>query len=493
MSLLSALSVRSKSMSCFFCATLFLSAGCSAPPEAPRGEPPQTSAREDSEESLRAAHIANLQREADATYAAQTMADEVLASNAAQRLRFQLSEHGLQVRPARSASWHTSLALQRAGCARQLQTVSPAEPPIVQGNRIEYRRAGLREWYVNGPLGLEQGFDVERQPGCDEGSGLILELALAGDLKPREQPRAPTSPQLALVDEDGRSVLSFGELHAFDAAGKTLPAALEVDGMSVRLRIDDRGARYPLTVDPLIANQQAWLPPADGKKGDWNGYAVAISGDTALVGAWSADLPGKVDAGAAYVYVRAAGFWTLQAKLTAADADIGISFGTSVALDGDTAMVGAHNATAGGKMQAGAAYVFTRAGTTWTQQAKLVSGDPETKGFFGVGVAVRGDTAVVGSDWADVGTTLQAGAAYVFLRTGTTWAQQAKLTAADATPDSYFGYAISLHGQTALIGAYYAPVAGKTLAGAAYVFTRAGTAWTQQAKLVAGDVSGGEN
>lgn len=483
--------VRTSVIPCFF-AALFLIGGCNTAPSTAPGGATQTSARDATEESLRAAHIATMQREADATYAAWTAGGEVLANNASQRLRFKLSERGVQVRADGAAPWQNSLALQRAGCREQLRVVASAAPQV-RGNRIEYQRPGLKEWYVNGPLGLEQGFDVDRPPGCEEGAGLILELALAGDLRPREQERTRTSPQLAFVDTRGRAVLSFGELHAFDADGKTLLAAMEVEGMSVRLRIDDRGARYPLSVDPLIANQQGKLAPADGRLGDGFGYAVAISGDTALVGSWSADLPMKADAGAAYVYIRVAGFWSQQAKIVASDAALGDLFGISVALDGDTAVVGAMSATIGGKMQAGAAYVFTRAGTVWTQQAKLVASDGDTKAFFGISAAVHGDTAVIGADLANVGATVQAGAAYVFTRAGAAWTQQAKLTASDATAQAYFGNAVSFNGQTALIGAYYMLVGGKTFAGAAYVFTRAGTVWTQQARLVAADVGAGDN
>src|SRR5204863_8458391 len=122
-----------------------------------------------------------------------------------------------------------------------------------------------------------------------------------------------------------------------------------------------------------------------------------IDGDTVVVGAIEGD-PGVAPfSGAAYVFVRAGGVWTLDQKLFASDGATGDLFGTSVSLSGSTTVVGAPDASTSGGAGAGAAYVFVRAGTTWTQQQKLVAGDGTDGASFGRAVSVSGDTAVAGS------------------------------------------------------------------------------------------------
>jgi hypothetical protein len=216
--------------------------------------------------------------------------------------------------------------------------------------------------------------------------------------------------------------------------------------------------------------QQAKLTAPDALAGDDFGYSVAVNGNTALVGAF-----GKADfTGAAYVYVKSGTTWTEQAKLTASDGNSFNNFGTTVALSGDTALVGAFENSG----SLGAVYVFVRTGTVWTQQAKLTAANGHSSDEFGYSVSLDGDTALIGAlDAANL-----TGAAYVFTRTGTVWAQQAELTASDGAAFDSFGVSVSLSGTTALVGAR-----SHASNGAAYVFTQNGTAWTQQAKLTAAD------
>jgi hypothetical protein len=198
---------------------------------------------------------------------------------------------------------------------------------------------------------------------------------------------------------------------------------------------------------------------------------VSLGGDTALVGAPGEDLDGKINAGAAYVFTRSGGTWSRQAKLTAADAEARDEFGRSVSTDGDTALVGAYLADPDGMSEAGAAYVFTRSGGTWSQQAKLTAADAEAVDWFGVSVSVAGDTALVGADREAPDGKSQAGAAYVFTRSGRTWTQQQKLTDSDAEVFDRFGWSVSVDGSTALISAPLADPDGKSSAGSSYVFS----------------------
>jgi hypothetical protein len=196
----------------------------------------------------------------------------------------------------------------------------------------------------------------------------------------------------------------------------------------------------------------ASLPGADGAAGDHFSYSVALDGDTVLVGAYADSVGANVSQGSAYVFTRSGSTWTQQAKLTADDGASYDFFGTSVALDGETALVGAYRDDVGANMDEGSVYVFTRSGTTWTQQAKLVASDGAAGDWFGYSVALNGDTALVGA--CTTGTISQQGSAYVFSRSGTTWTQQAKLMPGDGVPRNFFGISVALDGNTALVGAY---------------------------------------
>ncbi|MBI5481686.1 MAG: FG-GAP repeat protein [Deltaproteobacteria bacterium] len=232
-----------------------------------------------------------------------------------------------------------------------------------------------------------------------------------------------------------------------------------------------RGAAYVFVRSGATWIQQAKLLPSDSAAGDRFGWSVSVSGDTAVVGAYAKNTV----TGAAYVFVKSGTTWTEQAKLLASDGAKGDGLGESVSVAGDTAVVGAY----GKNIVTGAAYVFVRSGATWTEQATLLPSDGAISDNFGWSASVSGDTAVVGAYEKDHGT----GAAYVFVRGGATWTQQSRLLPGDGAAYDQFGYSVSISGDTGLVGAY-----GKNSAtGAAYVFVRSGTSWTQQAKLLASD------
>jgi hypothetical protein len=176
------------------------------------------------------------------------------------------------------------------------------------------------------------------------------------------------------------------------------------------------------------------------------------------------------------VFVRSGATWTQQAKLVASDAaTLGGDFGGAVSIDGDTAVIGAYIQTSA----TGAAYVFVRSGTTWSQQAKLLASDGAHNDYFGASVAVSGDTAVVGA----FGHNSSQGALYVFVRSGTSWTQQASLVPNDAAKGDGLGSAAAIQGDTLVVAAY----TKNSSQGAAYVFVRSGTTWTQQGELTPGD------
>ncbi len=231
--------------------------------------------------------------------------------------------------------------------------------------------------------------------------------------------------------------------------------------------------------------QQQRLTAADGAADDLFGTSVAISGDTVVAGAYC-DIGGNADQGAAYVFVRNGSTWTQQQKLTASDGAAGANF-TRVAISGDTVVVGAFLHDIGGNADQGATYVFARTGATWTQQQKLTASDGATFDHFGVSVAISGDTAVVGAYKNDIDGNADQGAAYVFTRSGATWTQQQKLTASDGAADDYFANSVAISGDTAVVGAFLRNIGGNADQGAVYVFERNGATWIQQQRLTASD------
>jgi len=243
------------------------------------------------------------------------------------------------------------------------------------------------------------------------------------------------------------------------------------------------GAAYVFTRSGTTWTEQQKIQSSDIQAGDQFGISVSIDGDTVVVGA-NAEDTGGTSAGAVYVFTRSGTTWTQQQKIQASDAQRIDNFGYSVDISGDTVVVGAYSEDTGGE-NAGAVYVFTRSGTTWTQQQKIQASDAEANDQFGWRVAISGETVVVGARLEDTGGA-DAGAAYVFTRSGTTWTQQAKIVASDAQADDQFGWRVAISGETVVVGAYYEDTGGAD-AGAAYIFTRSGTTWTQQAKIQASD------
>jgi hypothetical protein len=239
-----------------------------------------------------------------------------------------------------------------------------------------------------------------------------------------------------------------------------------------------RGSASVFVRDGASWTFQAELVAPDLAVGNNLGLAVALQGDTAVIAAPSQD----AGRGAVYVFTRSGATWTLQQKLTAGDAAAGDQFGYSVAISGGAILVGAPLCTIGSEPTQGAVYAFTSDGTTWTQQQKLTSSDGYGTDEFGKALAMDGDTALIGASFKMVGAGQ--GAAYVFTRSGAAWSQQQELTAADGAGGDQFGRHVALSGDTALIGAPRKPVSGDLPQGAAYVFTRSGTTWSLQTRLV---------
>jgi hypothetical protein len=239
----------------------------------------------------------------------------------------------------------------------------------------------------------------------------------------------------------------------------------------------------PFPACALTPIEVANLVASDGTTSDYFGYWVAVDGDTVVIGAFGDDDNG-VSSGSAYVFSRSGSTWEQQAKLTASDRTTGDYFGYSVAVDGDTAVIGAPYDDDNG-VSSGSAYVFSRSGSTWEQQAKFTASDGDQYDYFGRSVAVDGDTAVIGA-FGDDDNGSSSGSAYVFSRSTSTWEQQYKLMASDGAPYDYFGRSVAVDGDTAVIGAYGDDDNGDN-SGSVYVFSRNASTWEQQYKLMASD------
>ena len=436
----------------------------------------------------------------------------------------------------KGGGWQWGLELKRYGFPGATRAISGVPLVNVQGQRLTYDwDSVVQEWWVNDARGLEHGFTVRERPaaGSDTAAPLQFELAVRGSLTAQI---AADGLGVLFRDAAGNTVINYSGLKVWDVDGKILASRFKpVDPSTptvITLEVNERGARYPLTIDPIA--QQAYLKPAavgTTQAGDRFGVSVAVSGDTVVVGAWEEDsgttgvnsTPNEnaADAGAAYVFVRSGTRWSQQAYLKASNAGASDNFGRSVAVSGDTVVVGAYgedssstgvNSTPNeNASDAGAAYVFVRSGTNWSQQAYLKASNTGEADQFGFSVAISGDTAIVGANAEDSSTTgvnsipdenaRSAGAAYVFVRNGTNWLQQAYLKANNTGASDVFGGAVAVSGDTVVVGAYgedssstgvnSTPNENASGAGAAYVFVRSGTNWSQQGYFKASNTGTG--
>jgi hypothetical protein len=504
-----------------------------------------------------------------------------VAENPGQRWRMEFDGRGFTAWPE-GADWTWGLELE--GLEPGAMTAD-GERLVVARSRV------LEEWFINGYQGLEQGWTVKERAADADGI-LRLRLRIRGGLQ-------PLASNGSISFGDGK--VTYSGLKAWDASGRILHSRMLTDANSVIVEVEETGAVYPVTIDPVA--QRAYLKASNPGASDQFGEAVAISGDTVVVGAplessKARGINGNQSdgsanqAGAAYVFVRGSDGWRQEAYLKSSNLDPDDLFGSSVAISGNVIVVGAFqeasSATGVNGIQndntardAGAAYVFERTGGVWRQTAYLkasntqsdrgfgrylaVSGDiiavgcnldsssatgvngddtdegayasgavhlfertnagwsqtaylkaSNTEGWdaFGTGVAVSGDTVVVGAPGEDSGATRvngneadnssgSAGAVYVFRRGGGIWKQEAYLKASNAEQGDAFGGAVSISGDTIVVGSENEDSTasgvggnrsnnGLRSSGAVYVFTRRGTDWSEQAYLKASNPGEGD-
>ena len=395
------------------------------------------------------------------------------------------------------------------------------------GRLVEYRRGPITEWYLNeerGPRAGIHGRDVARGRGAAVARPVDWRRALHAG-----------SAQRARRAVQGCRGRRGSPLHRAQGVGRRRAGARSLARTRGQSTFDPgrgRGIRVPGAHRPWIKTEEAKLTAGEPQAYCGFGGSVSLSGDTALVGAAGENHADGLQMGAAYVFVRNGTSWVEQARLIASDPAIfrrlrrlrepfgrngcgrspesdsaarmrarptcsfaagprgpsrrssppaiaaaNDDFGISVSLSGDTALVGAKLDDHAGSADAGSAYVFVRSGASWSEQAKLTASDAAANDYFG-DVSLSDDTALVGAMHADHAGGTGAGSAYVFVRSGTSWAEQAKLIASDAAGNDTFGNSVSLSSDTAVVG-----TPGDDLrfhAGSAYVFVRSGISWTEQ-------------
>jgi trimeric autotransporter adhesin len=458
----------------------------------------------------------------------------LLAVNPAQHFRVGFSRRNVTVAAGRA---RIAMTLLKYGYASALRTLAPVTPHV-SANRVSYTHGSLTEWFANGPLGLEQAFDLTAPPRAGEGP-LTFSMAVSGSLEPRLR-------RGSLLLSGGGASLRYSGLVATDARGRVLRSWLQLVGHDVlMIRVNDHGAVYPLRIDPFIqqgevtasrgvsgeefgesvtvsgrtivvgtpnyvvasdnreqgaayvftmpapgsanATQTARLTAAKGQSEELFGASVSIAGDTIVVGAPFREVARHTDQGAAYVFVKPASGWrnaTPTAKLTAAGGAVDEFFGESVAISGRTIVVGAPSHKVGKNAMQGTADVFTRPASGWsgslTQKAQLTASDGQADDALGISVAISSNAIVAGADRHAVGKNADQGAGYVFVKPALGWTnatQTAELTAGNGAASEFFGEAVGVSGNTIVAGAPEHQVGKNAGQGAVYVFVMPASGW----------------
>jgi len=374
-----------------------------------------------------------------------------------------------------------AMQLRGIGYGSSLQPLT-GSVPSASGNRVSYSRPGLQDWYANGPLGIEQGFTVAHAPVARPAAPLTLAIGLSGNTRGALE----AGGHGLVFSRAGKDVIRYTGLTATDARGHALKSWMSLAGGQLLLHVDAAKAPFPIRIDPFLQEGEKLTGTGESGRGEF-GWSVALSssGNTAIIGGPTDD--SRV--GAAWVFTRSGSNWTQQGeKLTGGEEIEAGEFGSSVKLSdpGTTALIGG----SGDNTFVGAAWVFTESGGKWLQQGKKLTGGGESgRGEFGASASLsaNGEAALIGGPRDESA----AGAVWAFKFSAGKWVQQGgKLTGGEETGAGEFGWSVGLDsaGETAVIGG----PSDNGSAGAAWVFEYSGTEWLQQGKKLTGTGESGK-
>ncbi len=451
------------------------------------------------------------------------------APNRAHNFRTHFTGRGIRVVPRGSGgtpAWTWTLVFAGYGAGQSPQPAGDAEAKV-NGNRVEYRRGDISEWYLNDVRGLEQGFTLHGPPsGAQAGEGeIVISMKIGGDL---QSVLNASTGAVDFYSEKGVPVLEFGGLHAVDAAGRVLPARFAVNGALLDILVDARDALYPINVDPILTSL-AWTTESDQFDAQL-GISVATAGDVngdgygdVIVAAHYFD-NGQENEGRAYLFLGSASGLSTTPAWTAEGDQANAHFGCSVATAGDVngdghsdVIIGA-SSFSNGQTAEGRAYLFlgTASGLSATP-AWTAEGDQDNAAF-GYSVATAGDVNGDGYDDVIIGAPnfyngeYREGRVFLFLGSASGLYATPTWTAESNQVYAYFGYSVATAGDVngdgyadVIIGAYFFSN-GESYEGRAFVYlggasglspTPAWTAESNQANAYfgnsvasAGDVNG---
>ncbi|HTW19580.1 MAG TPA: FG-GAP repeat protein [Mycobacteriales bacterium] len=387
-----------------------------------------------------------------------TGAASLSVTNPAQGLTASFGIGALTVR-----SQGARFTLGRPAVARgsQVHSLAPVQPRVSSGEVRYAYPGGVTETWQNESAGLEQSFVIARPPA---GAG-----PLSIDM---------TAPATAVLN--GAAVLlpgglSYGSLRATDASGRVLRSWLALSHGTLRIKVSDHDAQYPVRIDPLV--HKANVTASDGAVGDLFGTSVAVSGSTMVVGAPDHKVGLNSNEGAAYVFTDRSGHWKQVAELTPPAGIPSEEFGAAVAISGKTIAVSGWGA---GSDAQGAVFVFSDSSGHWKQIGTLTASDAAPNDELGhYSIAMQGSTIVAGAPYHSVDSVSGQGAVYVFDEPSGGWhsmTQSAELTESHGAPDDYVGYSVSISGNTIAAGAP-APYHGNNHNAAIFVFTKSAGHW----------------
>ncbi|HEY9075366.1 MAG TPA: hypothetical protein VIO61_02395 [Anaerolineaceae bacterium] len=412
----------------------------------------------------------------------------------------QLDSAGLHLFAGPDREWDWALRLQAWGTVDEMHPLAEVASVTAVEQYVSLKwHPNLEEWFHNTPEGLEHGFTLSAPP-CESGADhVILEMVVAGNLLASV---TRDSESILFTTPDFLPVLEYGKLAVYDALGARLSANLSLtkhNGSTIiRVAFADQGALYPITIDPLVTSPTAKMTASDGAANDIFGVRIALSGDTLAVSATGADISGKTNQGAVYIFTRnqgGANTWGQVKKITSSDGASFDNFGSSISLQNDTLAVGApmddNNSN-----DRGGVYLFYRnypSLNSWGQRVKITppAGDVDAGMYFGSSVALDGSTLFVGAEGAEGGKGC--GYLYYIELGGVTTNLIVKLLPGDLMPDDHFGAAAAMFEDLVAVGA---PDFGSgTATGKVYLFRRnqiSANGWGQIKALTPGATTYGK-